>query len=154
MKTKNINDIVPYIYLSVVGVVLIGMIVYYIVNASNSVTDVANQVITSTEDLSANMKEHGIKVYDGEEVRGSDVTNFIKKHLGDYNVGETAPISVEVTTKAAGTTYTNTYTNKKHISDIKNFSDIRRYIKPTAIFQGEVLYSTNKVILGIRWTQK
>lgn len=154
MKTKNLNDIVPYIYLSVVGVVLIGMIVYYIVNASNSVTDVANQVIASTEDISANMKEHDIKVYDGLAVRGSEVTNFIKKHLGDYNIEEVAPISVEVTTKGVATSYSNTYTNKKHIQDIKNFSDIRRYIKPTAIFQGEVVYSSNKVIIAVRFIQK
>lgn len=153
MKSKNI-DLVPQIFLAVVGVILVGMIIYQVMLSVKSTSKIANTVIASTEETATNYIEYDLTMYDGEEVRGAEVVNFIKKHLGDYSETEEAPIYVEVVSKYSGTTYTNTYTNNVHISEIKDFTKISYYIKPTAIFSGEVIRNENKVILGVKFTQK
>ncbi|HHT88927.1 MAG TPA: hypothetical protein GX002_07955 [Clostridiales bacterium] len=152
MKNKNI-DIVPQIFLAVVGVILTGIIIYYVINSARSMTRAADIVIANTEGIAAEYAKHDITMYDGEEIRGSEVVNFIKKQLGDYDVTETAPIYVEVFTKVSDSTVYNKYENKKHIKDIKNFSNMQHYIKPTAVFKSEVIINANKVILGVRFTQ-
>lgn len=153
MKHKN-NDLVPRIFLAVVGVILVGSIIYYMMNSVESTTDLADKIILNTEKTASEYAEYDITKYDGEEIRGSEVTNFIKKHLGDYDASETAPIYVEVITKNSGSTNINTYYNKTYIEKIKNFSELQHYIKPTAIFKGEVIRNANKVILGVKFTQK
>lgn len=151
MKNKNI-DLVPQIFLAVVGVILAGIIIYYVMNSVKSTSRLANSVIAKTEETAIAFSEHDILMYDGEEIRGSEVVNFIKKHLGDYSETEIAPIYVEV--KKTGSDDTIKYTNSKHIKNIKNFSNEEHYIKPTAIFTGQVIRNENKVILGVRFTQK
>lgn len=153
MKHKY-NDLVPQIFLSVVGVILVGIIIYYVMNSVKSTSKLANSVIAETEDTAINYDEYDIVMYDGEEIRGAEVVNFIKKHLGDYPETENASIFVEVTTKPSGTTYTQTYKNNKNISDIRNFSDEAHYIKPTAMFTGKVIRNENKVIIGVKFIQK
>jgi ABC-type lipoprotein release transport system permease subunit len=153
MKHKN-NDLVPQIFLAVVGVILVGIIIYYVMNSVQNTTKLADTILLNTESTISNYTEYDIVKYDCEEIRGSEVTNFIRKNLGDYDVTETAPIYVEVITMLSGLPISNTYRNKEHIENVKNFSSIQYYIKPTAIFEGEVLRNANKVILGIKFTQK
>lgn len=153
MKHKN-SDLVPKIFLSVVGVILVGVIIYYVMNSVQGTTRLADSILLGTEKTASEYAEYDIVKYDGEEIRGSEVVNFIKKHLGDYDTTEEAPIYVKVIKKAPGSTNPKTYKNKKHVSDINNFSNMDHYIKPTAIFKGEVIRNTNKVILGVEFTQK
>lgn len=153
LKHKN-NDIVPQIFIAVVAVMLTGIVIYYVMNSVKSTSKLADTVLASTEETVIDYTEHDIVMYDGEDIRGSEVVNFIKKHLGDYDVSDQAPIYVNVITKASASVYTHTYTNNKYIDDIKNFSSIEYYIKPTAIFVGEVIRTDNKVIIGVEFTQK
>ncbi len=154
MKSKYSLDLVPYIFLSVVGVVLVGIIVYYVVNTVHNTTNLADQVISSTEETASEYADYEIAKYDGEVIRGAEVVNLIKKQLGDYDGSETAPIFVEVVTKLSGTTYSNKYVNKEFLDDIKNFSRVSNYIKPTALFGSEVVKTSNNVILGVMFHQK
>ncbi len=153
MKHKN-NDIVPQIFIAVVGVVLIGIIVFYVISSTKSTSGLADEIIADTEVTAIQIAEYKITMYDGEEIKGSEVVNFIKKNLGDYSSTETSPIYVEVVTNHSGTTYTRRHTNNTNVKEIKNFSNTQYYIKPTALFTGEVIRDQNKVILGIRFTQK
>jgi hypothetical protein len=100
-------------------------------------------------ELNDDIKNSGIMKYDGTEVYGSDVVNCIKEILGDYTAGETAPLYVYVKTLSSE----NTYTNKGYIVDIKNFTNMR-YIKPTAMFCGEIVKNVNDVIVGINFIQQ
>lgn len=152
MKHKN-NDLVPHIFLAVVGVILVGIIVCYIINSVKSTTRVADIIIADTEELASDYAEHEINVYDGEIIRGSEVVNFIKKRLGDYSSSETAPLYVEVVTKYSGESYEKTHINNALIDNIKNFSSLEYYIKPTALFMGEVIRTENRVIIGVKFTQ-
>ncbi len=153
MKHKNF-DLVAAVIWTVVGVVIMGILVYQIISYVNSTTDVTREVIRNSEDIADGIAEYSIMKYDGEEVRGSQVRNFIKEQLGDYASEETAPIYVKVTTVVSGVTYTNTYVNKQYFNDMKNFASLRYYIKPEAIFKGEVNKSANKAILGVTFVQK
>lgn len=153
MKHKNF-DLVAAIIWSVVGVVIMGILVYQIISYVNSTRDVTGEVIRNSEAIADDIAEYSIMKYDGEKIRGSQVRNFIKEQLGDYDEGETAPIYVQVTTIASGTTYTNIYVNKLSFDDIKNFASTRYYIKPEAIFQGKVIKSENKAILGVEFIQQ
>jgi len=151
LKHKN-NELVPQIFLAVVGVILAGLIIFYVFNSVKSTSKLANDIIAKTEETAAEISEYDILIYDGEEIRGAEVINFIKKHLGDYSETETAPIFVEVIKN--GSAEVKKYTNNKYISALKNFSDNEHYIKPTALFTGHVIRNENKVILGIRFVQK
>lgn len=153
MRYKN-SDLVPQIFLAVVGVIFVGIIIYYTINSLKSSTRVADAVIAGVEDTASEFAEYSITMYDGEEIMGSEVVNFIKKNLGDYSSTETAPIYVEVVVKNSGTTYTKRHSNKTYIKETKNFSNVQYYIKPTALFAGEVIRNQNKVIIGVKFTQK
>lgn len=152
MKHKN-NDIVPHIFLAVVGVILVGIIVTYIVNSVNSTTRVADIIIADTGELATDYAEHSICVFDSEVIRGAEVVNFIKRELGDYSSSEIAPLYIEVVTRLSETTHINTHVNNEHIDDIKKFSSINYYIKPTALFTGEVIRNKNRVVIGVKFTQ-
>jgi len=153
LKSKN-NDIVPQIFMAVVAVILTGIIIYYVMNTIKSTTKLADTILAKTEETRIEYMENDILIYHKEEVRGYELVNFIKKQLGDYSSSDTASIYIEVVSKASGNVYTNRYKNSEHIDDIKNFSSSEHYIKPTALFVGEVIRNDNKVIIGVIFTQK
>jgi hypothetical protein len=47
LKHKN-NDIVPQIFIAVVGVVLIGIIVFYVISSTKSTSGLADEIIADT----------------------------------------------------------------------------------------------------------
>lgn len=153
MRHKNF-DLVAAIIWSVVSVVIIGILIYQLIYYVNSTTDVAREVIKNTEDIADGIAEYSLMKYDGQEVKGSQVRNFIKEQLGDYDTGETAPIYVQVTTAVSGTAYTNSYENKQYFDDMKSFASTRYFIKPEALFRGEVIRTDNKAIMGIQFVQQ
>lgn len=153
LKHKN-NDIIPQIFIAVVGVILVGIIIYYTFNSVKSTTRVADTVIANAEDTATDYAEYTISMYEGEEIRGSEVVNLIKKELGDYSVSEIAPLYVEVVTRLSDIIYSHTHINNEYIDEIKNFSSIEYYIKPTALFTGKVIRTENRVIIGLKFTQK
>jgi len=154
MKHKNNIEIVPQIFLAVVGVILVGLIIYYILNSVRATKKLADKIILDIEKTAVMYDEYDIMMYDGEKIRGAEVVNFIKKYLGQYDETETAPIFVEVITSVAGKTEVNQYYNNEFLLEIRNFSNEKRYIKPTAMFDVEVIRNENQVILGVKFTQK
>lgn len=111
--------------------------------------------IASGENLSefaAELSESNITMYDGLELTGSDVVNFVKKQLGEYNSTETAPVYVYVKTVKDTVTLENTYYNGENIDNIQNFTHVM-YIKPTGKFVGKVVRDENKVIIGVNFIQ-
>jgi hypothetical protein len=119
-------------------------------NLTNTTDGIVEQTIETADDYN----DYKITMYEYEDVKGSQVVNFIKKNLGDYSVTEAAPIFVRVNTVVSGTNYSNDYVNKEHIPDIKNVSAIDYAIMPNAYFHCEIIRSVNKVILGVSFTQQ
>ena len=70
------------------------------------------------------------------------------RNIRDYMPSDTAPIYVLYMTLHL---YVHTYTNNQHLMILR--ISLEYYIKPTAIFTGEVVRTENKVI-GVRFCQK
>lgn len=108
--------------------------------------------VTSADKLnrfSSELSESDFTMYDGLEVTGSDVVNFIKKQLGGYSSAETAPVCIYVKTSKTG----NYYANGSVIESIQNFTHVN-YISPLGKFTGKIVRDGNKVITGINFIQK
>lgn len=123
-------------------VVKVGMIV---VDNAKALSDTANEQITN---MNQEMSNGEIMIYE-DEVYGADVINAIKKLLGNYTSTETAPLYVYVKTSNSE----NTYINSTYFSYITDFTN-SKYIKPTAVFDGEVVKNKNRVIVGIKFIQQ
>lgn len=107
---------------------------------------------TSAEKLerfSSELSENDLTMYDGLEVTGSDVVNFIKKHLSEYSSSEVAPIYVNIVTS----TTLNDYVNGASIPDIVNFTT-DKYISPISKYNGKIVRDKNNVIVGLIFTKK
>lgn len=113
---------------------------------------VSNVALNQLSDYHAELTDSDLNMYDGLEVTGSDVIHFIKKHLGDYNSSQKAPIEVTVIT-VKNPERANTYDNNAKIKNIQNFTEAC-YIKPTNRFVGAVVKNTNNVITKIVFTIK
>lgn len=148
LKINNLSDVTKILIIAAATI-----ITCIIVGIGFSALHIAKQLSSNTIDdmvsLNHDLIDNDIKMFDATEVTGSDVINFIKKQLGDYEVGETAPLYITI--KSNISEYN--HTNKEHIESIRDFRHMY-YIKPTAIFKGEVIKNENEVILGVSFIQK
>lgn len=101
------------------------------------------------DDFATDLYENDLTMYDGLEVTGSDVVNFIKKQLGEYSVTETAPVYAYVKTSKAE----NRYQNGSSIKNIQDFTHVN-YINPLGKYSGFVIRDDNKVIVGVKFIEK
>lgn len=93
------------------------------------------------------LDESSILMYDGLEVCGADVVNFMKQQLGEYLSTENAPIKITVVTfNSPHREYT--YTNRENLQQIQEFTNVR-YIHPLHKFVGKIVYNENKVIVQV-----
>jgi len=109
----------------------------------------ANHVIEKFADFKQELEESEVEQYDGIMVSGSDVVNFMRKHLGQ-SMGESKgniKITVVKGTKSVS------YQEYEEIKEIYNFSHIS-YIDPTGLFQGQVIKNENGIISEVRFEQK
>ena len=94
------------------------------------------------------MESQEILRYDGRVVAGSDVVNFIKKHLSGCAVGQVP----EFTIKVSADTIT-VHRDNSSMKDMMNFSH-PSYIKPNGRYMGEVIRNANGVIEEVIFTQQ
>ncbi|HWT74301.1 MAG TPA: hypothetical protein VN258_06240 [Mobilitalea sp.] len=147
MKTGNMSTALKLILVGV-SVLVTCVFVKVVLLATEEARHLSMGAIEQMNDMNNDIVDSGIMKYN-DDVQGSDVVNCIKKYLGDYTSTQTAPIYVYVKTSVSE----NTYTNSNYIPNIRNFSDTR-FIKPTAMFTGQVMKNTNDVIIGIKFIQK
>jgi hypothetical protein len=126
------------------------VVCFFTIRASEEAKNIGEMAVGQMEEMNKDIMDSGIMKYDDNEVYGSDVINYIKKILNEYEPTETAPVYVYV--KSSSTE--NTYTNNLYISLTDEFDEAAYYIKPTAVFMGEVVRNTNDVIIGIRFIQR
>lgn len=117
--------------------------------AADAAKDISNSAFIQMAELNDDIKDSDVKNYDDTFVYGSDVVNCIKKYLGDYSDGKPGPIYIYVKTLKSD----NTYTDASKLADIKDFAH-DRYIKPTAVFDSDILRNENKIIIGISFIQR
>lgn len=148
MKINHITDVVK-ILIFAAAIIITCLIVALGFRAADTAKALSNSAITQMAEMNNDIKDSDIKKFDKNEVYGSDVMNFIKKYLGDYTSSEAAPIYVLVRTSLSE----NTYVNGEDIKNLKNFTH-EKYIKPTALYHGEVIMNKNKIIIGVEFKQK
>ena len=148
MRGNHISDVVKILILAA-SVIITCIIVAVGMHGVEVSKQLSNTAIAQVTDLNNELKDSGIKKYDGISVMGSEVINVMKKYLGDYEEDATGPLYVYVDTEDLKITYYN----KAYFSDIIDFTD-EHYIKPTATFLGEVIKNENDVIVGINFVQE
>lgn len=148
MKLAFVTDSVK-ILIFAATVIITCILVALGFQAASVARGIGNNAILQMAEINNDLQSSDIKRYDQAEIYGSDVVNCIKKHLGDYQSTDIAPIYIGVITSLSE----QTYTNGGYIKDIKNFTNTR-YVKPTAVFIGSVVKNENNVILGITFVQK
>lgn len=131
------------------AIIITCILVAFGFRAADIAKNISNSATQQIMEFNNDIIDGSIMKYDDTKVNGSEVINCIKKQLGDYPVGETAPVYIYVKTSVSE----NTYTDKSCFSNITEFTDIR-YIKPTAVFVGKVIKNENKVILGVSFIQQ
>jgi hypothetical protein len=130
------------------AVIITCILVWLGFEAANSAKVISNSAVEQMTELNNEIKDNDIKMYEDSEVEGSIVVNVIKKYLGGYADGETAPIYIYVKTN----TSEHTYVNGHDLPEIKNFASVS-YIKPTAVFSGDIVENENNIIIGVTFTQ-
>jgi hypothetical protein len=111
--------------------------------------DTSDTAIEKINDFNNELSESELTMYDGINVKGSDVVNFIKKNLGSFDATEQAKQYVRVVTTASD----STYWNERYIEDIQNFSSTL-FINQEALFRCDVTRDANDVIIGIIFVQR
>ena len=124
------------------------LIVYFkqVVETGLKTTETAKEKM---DQFNISLSESDITMYDGYDVTGSDVVNFIKKNLGCYDTGEKSPMYVNVRTSTSA----NIYYNGASLVNIQNFTSTL-YIKPVAVFTCTVARDANEVIIGLNFVQR
>lgn len=148
MKTNYITDATKIMILAA-STLITCVLVALGLSTMRSARNLNDTAMAQIIELNNELKDSDMKRFNGIEVYGSEVVNLIRKELGDYDDGESAPIYIRI----ISSTSDYTYTNGSQIKNLQNFTH-ERYIKPTAVFIGNVDINENDVILGIRFTQK
>ncbi|MGB4661314.1 MAG: hypothetical protein WBI07_19230 [Mobilitalea sp.] len=148
MKINNMTDALKLILLAVAAFITC-IVVFVSIRAMDTAREISGSAISQIASMNEDIKDGDLLKYDDTEVTGSDVVNCIRKYLGDYTAPATAPISVYVKT----TSTEHTYNNSSYNTNIKNFTDTR-YIKPTAVFAGDIIKNANNVIVSIVFKQQ
>ena len=148
MRTSFLSDVVK-ILIFAAAIIITCILVALGFRAADTAKEISNSAVLQMAELNNDLKDSNIKMYDGADLYGSEVVNFIKKNLGDFTASESAPIYVYVKTSISE----NAYTNGSNITNIRNFSNTM-YIKPTAKFLGAAVENENDIILGITFIQQ
>lgn len=112
-------------------------------------TETANQVIDGFNGFRQELEESKIMQYDGITVTGSDVVNFMRKHLSPTAGEQEVWMKITVVKGEKSVSYQK----YEEIKEIYNFSHTS-YVNPTALFQGSVIKNENGVISEVRFEQK
>jgi hypothetical protein len=131
------------------GIAITCMVISLAYYASGEAKNIASNSNAKLTEFSKELNESDLTTYDGLEVTGSDVVNFIKKKLDGISSSEIAEQYIYVKTSKSE----NTFNNVSDISNINNFTHLQ-YINPLGKFVGEIVRDSNEVIRGIRFIQK
>lgn len=129
------------------GTLITCMVVTLAIHMARLSQATGNKFTQQLGQYSQDLDESSIMMYDGLEVHGSDVVNFMKQQLGGYAVTESAPIQITVIT-ISSPLKSYTYKNSSNLKSVQEFTN-DRYINPLHKFCGEVIYNENKVITQV-----
>jgi hypothetical protein len=148
MKVNHMSDVVKILIIAATTIITCVIVALGFLGL-NTARQISNTAIGQMSELNSELKDSGIMQYNKEQVKGSEVINFIKKYLGDYETPDIAPVYVYVHTDKAE----NTYYNGDCLTNIRDFTN-PAFIKPNALFLGDVDKNENGVVVGVRFMQQ
>jgi hypothetical protein len=149
MKTNYISDATKILLLAATTMITC-VIVWLGFHALNIAKDISTNATSQMSELNEDIVDSDILKFDKKmDVAGSEVVNFIKQYLGEYEDGEKGSLYVTVTQGSLEYTYKNGI----YISNIRDFTDAH-YIDPVAAFSGDVIRNKNDVIIGVAFTKQ
>ena len=125
------------------------ILVVYFNRVAKAGMDTSNTAMDKLRRFNQELAESDITMYEGLELRGSDVVNYIKKQLGGYEPSAEAKLYIHVVTARKD----SIYRDNNSFSGIQDFSS-ELYIKPTATFCCSIVRDANDVIIGINFVQR
>ncbi len=140
--------------MAVVGIIVVfvvGMAFFLFRQASSNLSTVTGKVTQMT----AEMAEADVSMYDGTTVTGSEVINAINRYKSEE-------MGVIVTTKNNVVAYYNRKIEGGSLKGSSGCSSLRtaqiksenNYINPTGKFEGTIRKNSNDAIIGISFQQK
>lgn len=134
-------------------IALLALLIGWLVGINNDAMETGNKAAQDLNQMNVVLDELEFTQYDGTEVYGSSLLNFIKKH---ENAG--TPINIRVHNGRTETEYckkanlTDEATHK--IKEAKKNTDLNLYINPTALFEGEIVRDQDtEAIIGLKFTK-
>lgn len=141
-------DSVNRFFIIAAGLIVTAGLVFFAFRMSDVGVEAAEHVMEEFVSLSTELREGEILQYDATMVSGSDVVNFLRKHLSVHK-GEVSEMTVTVINNDRKITYRS----YEDISNITNFSHAS-YIDPLAMFYGTVKRNENGVIAEVLFEQQ
>lgn len=142
-------DSVNRFFLMAAGLIITTGLIIVAFRMADIGTETAGQVMEEYIQFGSKMRESEILQYDGTQVSGSDVRNFLRKYLPDNYGNADHQVPVTVITGRGKMEY-QSYTE---IKEINNYSHIT-YINPKSLFWGTVERNENGVICKVRFEQR
>lgn len=142
-------DSINKFFLIAAGLIITAGLIFVGLRMADMGTATANHVMGRFTSFMQEIEENEMMQYDGVTVPGSDVVNFMRKHLGQ-RANETED-GMTVTVVKGKTSVS--YQNYEEIKEIYNFSHAS-YIDPTVLFKGSVIKNENGVITEVKFEQK
>lgn len=139
-------DFRKIIYLAV-SISITIIVVFSIMRASDTAQVISNFSISAISQMERDVLNWDLMQYDQKELMGSEVLNFVKRQLGEYEADKESDLYIRVVTIFGD----YTYVNNESIPLMKDISS-SHYINPMVKFQGMIEENTNDVIVGIKFT--
>lgn len=154
MKTKN-ADFVYKIFFIVVGVILAGLLIAWLVGIYKDKKQEADSGTQKINSVTSSMADFDLTVYDGASIKGESLIDLITE-LDNKGV----QVSVGVKTLAgADVTYYNYLYTSNNLGAVATVTPTPNkaadgYITPTGNFIGDVIRNENDEIVCIEFTQQ
>ena len=155
MKTKK-ADLVYKIFFIVVGVILSGLMIAWLVSTYNDKKNEADAGTKKINRVTSQMADFDLTIYDGASIKGEALTDLITalKEKGAQVSVTVKTLDNTLTSYIYGTTSTTPINLDSAVTVTPPLSkSATGYITPTGNFKGEVIRNANDVIVCLYFTQ-
>ncbi len=156
MKTKNANNLVVGVILTLFTIIIVGIVILWGTGYFGQNKKTLDKSTAKIDRAIGSMSEFDLNVYDDRSIRGDTLTKLVEDMTED---GVMVSIGVK-TLGAASVSYYNYGYEDKNISSSKvtttptPVKSASNYINPNGTFLGEVLRNVNDDIVCILFTQQ
>lgn len=142
-------DSVNRFFIIAAGLIITAGLVFFAFRMADVGAEAAEYVMEEFVSFGHEVREREILQYDATMVSGSDVVNFLRKHLQVMESDGISGMTVTVISKDNRITY-RSYDDIKNIGNFSHAS----YVDPSAMFYGSVKKNENGVISEVHFEQR